>query len=93
MEKLYHSGETIFGKMQEMQDTIESQEDRLSGLSTHVGELSRMQKLVEEGVTKGIQEVIALQRSASVLEKQMNQSLANEVKTQSNRCLNLLLSR
>lgn len=93
MEKLYHSSEAIFGKMQEMQDTIESQEDRLSGLSTHVLELSRMQKLVEEGVSKGIQEVITLQQSASVLEKQMNQSLANEVKSQSNQSPDLLVFR
>eukprot|EP00210_Caulerpa_lentillifera_P004362 g4160.t1 len=65
--------------MKEMQNTMELQEDRLTGLSTQVMELSRMQQLVEEGVTKGIQEVIALQRSASVLEQQMNQSLSNEM--------------
>lgn len=79
VSQLYKSTEDVFGKMVDIKEKMEDQESQMKGLSSQVVELTKMQQLVEEGVTKGIQEVVALQQSAANLEQQMNASLRFEV--------------
>jgi len=79
VQKLYRSTDDIFGRMVDMKDKLDQQEGQMKGLSSQVLEVSKMQRLVEEGVTRGIQEVVSLQKSAANLEHQMNTSLQVEM--------------
>lgn len=81
MQELYKSTDDIFGRMVDMKDKLEHQDGQMKGLSSQVLEVSKMQRLVEEGVTRGIEEVVSLQKSAANLEHQMNTSLQVEVST------------
>ena len=91
VQRLYRSTNDMFGKMKEIKARIDQQEGQLSGVSTQIVEVTRMQKLVEEGVSRGIQEVVDLQRSTAHLEEQMNASLQIEVTSTLHACLLAML--
>jgi len=79
VQQLYKSTDDMFNKMADMKSKIESQEDQLRGISSQASEITKMQALVEQGVSKGIEEVINLQISTATLEQQMNSSIQFEV--------------